>query len=84
MEYLGFVGALIALVIIVKILAWPIKKIIKLGINTLIGVVLLFLFNSVGAAWLGFIIPINWITALIVGMLGIPGFVGVLIFYLIF
>lgn len=84
MEYLGFIGAIIALIIIVKLLAWPIKKIIKLAINVLIGVVLLFLFNSFGAAWLGIMIPINWITALIVGLLGIPGFIGVLIFFLIF
>ena len=45
MEYLGFIGAIIALIIIVKVLAWPIKKIIKLAINVAIGVVLLFLFN---------------------------------------
>ena len=84
MEYLGFVGALIALIIIVKIFAWPIKKIIKLAINIVIGVVLLFLFNSFGAAWLGIVLPINWITALIVGLLGIPGFIGVLVFFFIF
>ena len=84
MEYLGFVGALIALIIIVKVLAWPFKKILKLAINVVIGVALLVVFNSFGAAWLGFLIPINWITALIVGLLGIPGFIGVLIFFLIF
>ena len=84
MDYLGFIGAIIALIIIVKVLAWPVKKIFKLAINAVIGVVLLFIFNSFGAAWLGFVIPINWITALIVGMLGIPGFIGVLIFCLLF
>ena len=84
MEYLGFVGALVALIIIVKIFAWPIKKIIKLAINVALGVALLFLFNSFGAAWLGIVLPINWITALIVGLLGIPGFIGVLLFFLIF
>ena len=84
MEYLGFIGAIIALIVIVKILAWPIKKIIKLAINVIIGVALLFLFNAFGAAWLGIVLPINWITALIVGILGIPGFIGVLIFFLIF
>ena len=84
MEYLGFVGAIVALIIIVKIFAWPLKKIIKLAINIAIGVALLFLFNSFGAAWLGIVLPINWITALIVGLLGIPGFIGVLLFFLIF
>ena len=84
MEYLGFVGALVALIIIIKIFAWPLKKIIKLGINVVIGVALLFLFNYFGATWFGIVLPINWITALIVGLLGIPGFIGVLVFFLIF
>ena len=60
------------------------NNIIKLAINVIIGVALLFLFNAFGAAWLGIVLPINWITALIVGILGIPGFIGVLIFFLIF
>ena len=84
MEYLGFIGAIIALIIIVKLLAWPLKKIIKLGINVAIGGVLLFLFNYFGAIWFGIVLPINWITALIVGLLGIPGFIGVLLFCIIF
>lgn len=82
MEYLGFIGAIIALIIIVKLLAWPFKKIIKLAINVVIGVALLFVFNHFGGAWFGLTVPINWITALIVGILGIPGFIGVLIFSL--
>lgn len=84
MEYLGFIGAIIALIIIVKIFAWPIKKIIKLGLNVAIGVALLMLFNMFGASWFNIVIPVNWITALIVGLLGIPGFIGVLVFFLIF
>ena len=84
MEYLGFIGAIIALIIIVKIFAWPIKKIIKLGLNIAIGAALLILFNMFGASWFNVGIPVNWITGLIVGLLGIPGFIGVLVFFLIF
>lgn len=84
MEYFGFAGAIIALAIIVKLLAWPLKKILKLAINVAIGVGLLFLFNYFGGTWVGFIVPINWITALIVGLLGIPGFIGVLVYFLVF
>ena len=72
MEYLVFIGAVIAVFIILKILAWPIKKIIKILINILIGAVLLLLVNYVGA-FFNFVIPINWISALVVGTLGIPG-----------
>lgn len=84
MAYLGFIGAIIALIIIMRILAWPLKVVIKLLINIAIGILLLFLFNAFGLAILGFIIPINIITALVVGLLGIPGFLGVLLFCLIF
>lgn len=84
MEYLIFAGAILAVLVIVKLLAWPIKKIIGLVINLVIGIALLFLFNRFGAGLLGFVLPINWITALIVGVLGIPGFIGVVLFCLIF
>lgn len=84
MAYLGFIGAIIALIIIVKILAWPLKVMVKLLINVALGILLLFIFNWFGLAWLGFVLPINIITALVVGLLGIPGFIGVLLFCLIF
>lgn len=84
MEYLVFAGAILAVLIIVKLLAWPIKKIIGLVINIVIGIALLYIFNMFGAGLLGFVLPINWITALIVGVLGIPGFIGVVLFCLIF
>ena len=84
MEYLIFAGAILAVLIVVKLLAWPIKKIIGLLINIAIGIALLYLFNMFGAGILGFVLPINRITALIVGLLGIPGFIGVVLFCLIF
>lgn len=84
MEYLIFAGAILAVLIVVKLLAWPIKKVIGLLINIAIGIALLYLFNMFGAGILGFVLPINWITALIVGLFGIPGFIGVVLFCLIF
>lgn len=74
MEYLVFIGAVVAVFIILKILAWPIKKIIKMILNIVIGGVLLVIVNMIGANF-GFTIPLNWITALVVGILGIPGLV---------
>lgn len=84
MEYLIFAGAILAVLVILKLLAWPLKKIIKMVINIAIGIALLYVFNMFLAGFLGFAIPINWITALIVGLLGIPGFIGVAIFCFIF
>ena len=74
MEYLVFIGAIIAVFIILKILAWPIKKIFKMVINIVVGGLLLVIVNYIGGNF-GFTIPINWITALIVGILGVPGLI---------
>lgn len=82
MEYLVFIGAIVAVFIILKILAWPIKKIIKMILNIVIGVALLIVVNMIGANF-GFTIPLNWITALAVGVLGIPGLVVLVILTLL-
>jgi len=74
MQYLVFIGAVVAVFIILKILAWPIKKIVKILINIAIGAVLLFVINYIGG-YFNFMIPINWVSALVVGILGIPGVV---------
>ena len=78
MDYLVFIGAAVAVFIILKILAWPIKKIIKMLINILIGGLLLVLVNYVGA-YFNFALAINWISALTVGILGIPGLIILII-----
>lgn len=72
MEYLVFIGAVVAVFIILKILAWPLKKIIKMLINIGVGALLLVLVNYIGG-YFNFMIPINWVSALVVGILGIPG-----------
>ena len=56
------------LYLIIKLLKWP----IKLLINGIIGIVLLYVANFIGE-YLNFYITINPITALIAGFLGIPG-----------
>jgi inhibitor of the pro-sigma K processing machinery len=68
-EYLIFIGAVIALVVILKLLAWPLKKILKMVINVAIGIALLYLFNYFGAGIFGFTDPLNCITAVVVGFL---------------
>lgn len=68
---LPFIGAILVLFIILKILALPFKLIIKLVINGLIGGVIIWVINLIGASF-GFVITLNWLTAIIVGILGIP------------
>lgn len=66
------------LFVVLKLLALPMKLIIKLVINGLVGGAIIFGINLIGANF-GFAIDLNWITALVVGILGVPGVVIVAI-----
>ncbi|RKD26937.1 inhibitor of the pro-sigma K processing machinery [Caminicella sporogenes DSM 14501] len=69
---------LILLYIIGYVLLFPIRLIIKLIYNGIIGGILLLIVNFIGQFW-GFSIIINPITALIAGFLGVPGVIMMLI-----
>lgn len=78
--------AIIAVVyIIFKVFDISIKLFIKFLINALIGAVLLFICNYVFAQLHldNFTIPINWITAIVTGVLGVPGVLLILLYRLI-
>ncbi len=64
---------------LLKILAVPMKIAVKLIWNGIIGVLTLLIFNWVGA-FFDIAIEIEPINALIVGIFGIPGIIGILIF----
>lgn len=72
MLILPFLVGIAILFIVLKILALPMKIIIKLLINAVVGGVVIVVVNLIGANF-GFAITLNWITALIVGILGVPG-----------
>ena len=74
MPIIPFVIGVLVLFIILKVLSMPMKLIIKFLVNALIGGVVLYVLNLFGVG-----IVINWITALIVGFLGIPGVIIVAI-----
>lgn len=78
MQYLIFIGCIIAVIIIAKILSWPFKIIFKLLINIFLGGLLLLIVNIFGAGF-GLHIPFNTITALTSGVLGIPGVILLII-----
>lgn len=73
---------LFLLYILGLILVWPIKKILKLLINGVLGGILLFVFNIIGG-YFGLGIEINPLNAIIVGILGVPGVVLLLILQMI-
>ena len=56
-----------------RVLILPIRKIMKLIANSFFGGILLFVINYVGSAFGGFYIGINIWSSLVVGILGIPG-----------
>lgn len=78
-----YAAGIILLFIIAKLFLMPIKLIIKLVWNAILGGALLWLVNLVGGVF-GFTIAINWMSALIVGLLGIPGVILLVIWKLFF
>lgn len=80
---LPFLGVVLVGFIILKILAFPMKLIIKLLINALVGGIILWVLNLIGAGF-GFTILLNWATALVVGILGVPGVILVVLYQLFF
>lgn len=64
--------------LIIKLFSKPIKWVFKLLLNTLLGFVLLLLFNYLGQ-FIGLSINVGWLSALITGVLGIPGIILLLL-----
>lgn len=67
-----FLGCIIFLFIIGKIFIIPLKSIFKLVVNSLMGGVIIFLINLIGAMF-SFHIGLNFVTSIIIGILGVPG-----------
>ena len=78
MEILYGIGALVVLIIILKILSVPVRFIKGLVMNGITGLILLFLVNLLGSG-LGLSIEMNIVNALIAGILGIPGIIILLL-----
>ena len=69
------IAALILLAVALKLFKFGFKTILKLVINAAIGIGVIFLLNLIP----GVNMPIEWWTALITGLFGIPGVIVVLI-----
>jgi inhibitor of the pro-sigma K processing machinery len=73
---------LVIIFIIAQLILKPLKLIWKLVINSIIGLVLLMLTNFIGV-YFDFSLPLNIITVLIAGFLGIPGIFLLICFQLL-
>ncbi|CAM3019123.1 pro-sigmaK processing inhibitor BofA family protein [Hathewaya histolytica] len=78
-NFIYLVIAILTLVLVVKLLAWPMKVLLRLLINGILGYVLLLLVNVFGKS-IGVYIPTNALSCLIAGIFGVPGVLFLIIF----
>ena len=79
MDIIYFILSVIITLFILKIIFKVSVKVVNILINSFVGAVVLFILNL-----LGFNIPINWFTSILVGALGVPGVVILVILELVF
>ena len=77
--FLTFSGTLILLFLLGKTLLIPLKIVLKMAVNSLLGAILLVILNAVGSG-AGLMIPLNLVNAVTVGVLGVPGVIMLLLF----
>ena len=76
--YLTFGGALILIFLLGRALLVPLRMVLRLIANSMVGAVLLIVINFIGMN-IGIMIPVNIVNALVVGVLGVPGVVTLLL-----
>ncbi len=64
--------------LIIKLFSTPIKWALKLLLNAVLGFVMLFIFNFLGG-FVGLELTVGWLSAIVAGVLGIPGIVLLLL-----
>ena len=69
---LAYGFALLALYVVGYLFLVPLKFLLKLIVNSILGGVVILLINLVGGIW-GFHLALNVFSAIIVGVLGLPG-----------
>ncbi len=79
---LGIILAYTAGIMLIFMTSWiffkPLKFLGRIILNSLVGALVLIIFNYFGQ-YTGLYIGVNELTALIIGILGIPGFIAILL-----
>lgn len=73
-----YIVCIMAILIVGRMLIFPIKKILKLIINSVLGAGVLYIINIIGANF-NFHIGLNWWTIFCTGIFGVPGLVLVIV-----
>lgn len=74
----AYILGIVFLFILGRLFIKPMKIILKLVFNTILGVIVLLGVNYVGSMLFGFHIAVNFFSMLVAGILGLPG-IGLLI-----
>ena len=80
---IAYIACIFFLFMLGKIFIVPIKIILKLVINSLLGGLLIFIINFIGS-FFNFHIGLNLITSIFIGILGIPGAIVIVVIKMLF
>lgn len=73
-----FLASVCFLFIFGRVFIVPITKVLKLVINSVVGGIIIWIINLIGNGF-GFHIGLNFFTSIVVGILGIPGAICIII-----
>lgn len=77
--FIIYIGVITMFFVFGKIFLLPLKVAGKLAVNSILGGVLLIAINFIGSSGFGVFIPVNILNACIVGVLGLPGTIMLII-----
>ncbi len=77
-----YLACIIFLFIFGRLFIVPIKKILKLVFNSILGGIVIYIINIIGANF-GFHIGLNIVNSIVIGILGLPGVVCLIIIKLL-
>ena len=79
---IAFIACIFFIFIVGKIFILPLKTILKFILNSVAGGIIIFIINLIGGLW-NFHIGLNIFTSIIVGILGVPGTILVIMIKLL-
>ena len=78
LNFITYLACICFLFLFGKIFIVPLKKVMKLVINSILGGISIWLINLIGGGF-GFHIGLNIFTSILIGLLGLPGAVCMII-----
>ena len=74
MNYLMYIAAIFILILVLKVLTFPVRLIGKFVINSIIGGIILYFLAKIGI-----FIVISWWSLLLAGIFGVPGVIFLIV-----